>query len=260
MGLWDFFFEPKCPVPPEHKQWLERRMAWLINEFGLKRLRQVRVITPTPEFFPDRYDATRDAACDVFHRVRDFMGVDASRIRLRFFNEGKGKSLGDLGIPFTSKHSGAAGLHTMGEFKSEIALNESNFDRPEALVATVAHELCHAILIGEGHLRGDEEDNEPLTDLATVFFGLGVFNANSAIYFRQFDGAGTSGYESSQLGYLNIHQFAYAHSLFALARNEEEPTWARHLRPDVRKGFHQGLKYLRKTGDLEPDFFRAAGL
>ena len=74
------------------------------------------------------------------------------------------------------------------------------------------------------------------------------------------DGAGTSGYESSQLGYLNIHQFAYAHSLFALARNEEEPTWARHLRPDVRKGFHQGLKYLRKTGDLEPDFFRAAGL
>ena len=260
MGLWSFFFEPTCPVPVEQKRWLEKRMAWLIREFGLAKLRAVNVVTRTEEFFPDRYDATRDAACDIFARVCGFMGVDPARVRLRFFNDEAEFSLKDLNIPYESSHSGAAGLYRGGDQKSEVALSEGKLDQPHALVATIAHELGHVILLGDNHVDRDEKDHEPLTDLATVFFGLGIFNANSAVYFEQTQSLGMHGHKWGRLGYLNMDQFGYAHALFALARKEGKPAWATHLRDDVHHAYKRGIKYISKTGDVDPEFVKAAGL
>jgi hypothetical protein len=48
-----------------------------------------------------------------------------------------------------------------------------------ALVATLAHELGHVILLRPGLVKANEADMEPLNDLLTVFLGFGVFNANS---------------------------------------------------------------------------------
>ena len=65
-----------------------------------------------------------------------------------------------------------------------MAVKESQLKDSLALVATQAHELCHLILLGPGLLSGDDPDMEPLTDLATVYLGMGVFAANSARRFE----------------------------------------------------------------------------
>ncbi len=31
--------EPRCPVAPKAQAWLEGRVAWIVQEFGIERLR-----------------------------------------------------------------------------------------------------------------------------------------------------------------------------------------------------------------------------
>ena len=50
-------------------------------------------------------------------------------------------------------------------------------DEPENMVAVLAHEIAHIKLPGESRM---EENDERITDLTTIFFGLGIFNANAA--------------------------------------------------------------------------------
>lgn len=57
-----------------------------------------------------------------------------------------------------------------------MALRE--LDEPEHMIATLAHEIAHIKLLGENRM---EENDEIMTDLKTLFFGLGVFNANAAL-------------------------------------------------------------------------------
>ena len=50
-----------CPIPEESRAWVERRMAWVMGRFGGDRVRQARVVLPTPEYFPDEYDRSEAA-------------------------------------------------------------------------------------------------------------------------------------------------------------------------------------------------------
>ena len=71
------WFEIKSPLTAEQRRWIDTRFAWLRNEFGEERLRGV-VITPTQEFFPDRYRATEEDAAVLLDRCRN------TRTRWRF--------------------------------------------------------------------------------------------------------------------------------------------------------------------------------
>ena len=62
---------------------------------------------------------------------------------------------------------------------------DDNFEDPARAVAVIAHELAHVLLLGNGYLGGHEKDHEELTDLLTVFSGLGIFTANAAFQFKQ---------------------------------------------------------------------------
>ena len=75
------------------------------------------------------------------------------------------------------EYSGAAGLYfnkTSQEKRKKIAINESQFKNPTKLVATIAHELGHVILLGGGKVSPENDGHEYLTDLLTVFYGLGI--------------------------------------------------------------------------------------
>jgi hypothetical protein len=114
-----------------------------------------------------------------------------------------------------------------------------------SVIGTIAHELGHVRLLGEGRVHGGFEDHEPLTDLLTVFFGLGIFTANSAFIFD----ASSVGWQAQRRGYLDEEMLGYALALFALMRGERSPTWSRYLEGSISTYFKNGLKYLDKTGD-----------
>jgi hypothetical protein len=232
-----------CPVDEKERTWLEGRTHWLVSEFGLEKARCVKMILPTPEFFPDDYDATHEAGRKLFCRTCRYAGINPDGIELHFFRSRR-PTFADF------EHSdGAAGLYEHNSFSTRIQLDEAALADPLMLVATAAHELAHALLLGQGRLTGDEPDHEEITDLLTIYLGFGVFTANSRVRDRSTHTGTSEQWSISRLGYLRQPQVGYALALWARLRSEDDPPWNSHLCADVRAYFKQGVRWLMENGE-----------
>ena len=128
-----------------------------------------------------------------------------------------------------------------------VALKSSLLKDPLLLVATAAHELGHVILLGGGLLDRETSDHEPMTDLLTVYLGFGIFTANSAARFRQYQEERRAGWSMQKLGYLPEEVYGYALARFAAERGEEKAEWTKHLSTNVRAYFKRSQAWLKKT-------------
>jgi hypothetical protein len=128
-----------------------------------------------------------------------------------------------------------------------VAIRSSQLKDPLALVATMAHELGHVILLGGGLMNPKPADHEPMTDLLTVYLGLGIFTANSAGRFKQFQEDRRIGWSMQRLGYLPEEVFAYALAKFAQERGDNKVAWERHLSTNVKSYFKRSRAWLLKN-------------
>jgi hypothetical protein len=253
-------FRARCPVEPDARAWIEERTLWLLDQFGAPRLKGVRVILPSPAFFPDKYDASRQAAGLLFERVRGYMGLAETPIRLGFYTESRSSSPGVPGVLHESR--GTAGLFHGASGSPEpgaeltIQVETRQLAKPMSLVATVAHELGHVHLIGHGRIKGDVPDNEPLTDLVTIFLGLGIFTANSLFQEENSRNMNRSTWSAGSQGYLTQLQAGYALALFAWLRGDDRPDWTSEVCADVREPLKAGLRFLH-AGNPSPALFDA---
>ncbi|MFK7740724.1 MAG: hypothetical protein AB8H80_10405 [Planctomycetota bacterium] len=242
-------FPARCPVDSASSDWLVYRLGWLVETFGLEAGLQ-SVLRPTEEDFPERFDGERDSLWPALERIAARLGVPIDAIDLNVYD--KEDSHGDLmrasGLDGRWSSTGAAGFYFEGSRHYSINVERSVAKHPTSAVATLAHELCHALLLGGRHLKGDEEDGEPLTDLAAVFFGYGIFTANSLIRESSWHSAARSGWSVGRQGYLTFPIVGYALALHASLRAESRPRWGRYLRADARAPFRQGMRYLRQRG------------
>ncbi len=234
-----FRSQPTLPVTAEEQAWIEDRFGWLTRELGLDRLRAAEVILPTVDYFPSRYEPTEEDIGGIVTLVAGYMQVDPARLRLSFYQDDHPKFEG-------MTNEGTAGLYVESEESFDIWLEVGGLEDPLGVVATVAHEIGHVILLGERRVAPEEEDHEPLTDLLTVFLGMGVLTANNVVQESSWSVGTTSGWSIGRRGYLSMNMFGYALALFALARNEPNPAWAKYLRPDVLGAFRQGVRYNRE--------------
>jgi hypothetical protein len=240
-----FGFRPKLPITEDERIWVDEGFRHLSRMLGSGRMLSAEVILPTDEFFPDPYTPTELGLEAIFSRVCAYMDVQRNQVELSMIPDNS--SLVELLPEFSHRSDGPAGLH-YGSTKDElpmIAVSPSNLKDPLMLVATLAHELGHVILLDGGHLARDAEDMEPLTDLVTVFLGLGIFTANSARRFRQYQNDTRRGWSMSRLGYLPEEVFAYALARFAKDRGEDEPAWAAHLSTNLKVWFRKSAAWLK---------------
>jgi len=237
----------KLPIAEEDRLWIDRSLARLAGLLGIQRMRQAVVMLPTPEHFPDRFDGTDKALDVMFRRVAERMEVDPDTIELEIFDDATQAS--QTLVPFWSgENSGAGGLYGHdGVSRTVIAVNSSQLKNPMALVATLAHELGHAILLRPGLVKPNEPDMEPLNDLLTVFLGFGVFNANSVFQFQQYNSYDRQGWSTRRLGYLSEQQFGYALARFAVERGESKPEWAKYLSTNVASYYRESIAWLREN-------------
>lgn len=237
-------FGTSCPVDERERTWTQDSMAWLRAQFGDAPL-TAPVILPTSEWFPPPFAGSETEVRAVVTRVAGYMGARP-----------------DLAVRFSDEHDHLAGLRdayggparkfTLGEYSQAggapavITIERSNLRDPAQLLATVAHELGHARLRGEGR-TGGRPDEEPLTDLATVYLGMGIFTANAAFEFtaRRDLGARTGGWSASRTGYLTEQMFGYGLACLAVQRGERQSPWARYLDTNPRVYMKHGLRYLR---------------
>jgi hypothetical protein len=252
-------FRPKLPVSEDERCWVDEGFRRLEKMLGRRRLLEAMVVMPTAEHFPDPYDKTPTAAEKLFCRVCTYMQVERSAIELEIFPDETeelskilpswrakdGKRAAGLFVHDKGDHSPAE--HQCDQRDMVVAIRSTLLQDPLSLVATVAHELGHVILLGGGLMSRETEDHEPLTDLLTVYFGLGIFTANSAARFRKYQDERRQGWSTQRLGYLPEAVFGYALAKFCLERGEEKPEWARHLSPNVRADFKRSRTWLAEN-------------
>ena len=225
--------KPKLPITPEQQRWVDGSFLRLAALLGTQRLLQATVVLPTPDHFPDPYDSSELALQRIFKRVATGLGVDPSDVDVTLFASADDLTHGLVPFSF-GPTSGAAGLyHHDPAARPHISINEKQLKDPMALVAVLAHELGHILLLRPGLVPRDDPDMEPITDLLTVFLGFGIFTANSAFRFKQYTTDRSQGWSAGRLGYLSEELFGYALARFALERGEVKPAWRRFLSTNV---------------------------
>jgi len=208
---------PKSPLSPREKAWVETRMHWLANHWGIERLLNATVALPTDDDFPGASSAAQEDAQHLLTQVCRFLGTDGNlQIEL------PDRSCGD-----GERHQGQGPGHHChcGPGATD--------DRTEMLVATIAHQVSLHMLERGDLTEKPPGDARPLAELLTVFLGMGVSAVNTATERRV----------------LPARVVSYALALFAWMRDETRPGWARHLGLDAEAGFRTSLRYLRRTGD-----------
>lgn len=244
------WFTPKCPVDDETREWIDNAFQWLIEAIGIDIVRSVEVILPTAQYFPDTFDGSRTSIQKMVERVCGYMEVDPDLVKIRFYENVDETSVHPLAADGQSKGHALGTYQKNRNGKHQISLETTQVNNPEMLVATIAHELGHVILLGEERLDPDYADHEPMTDLVTVFYGLGIFNANSAFVFEQWTNQQYQGWRAGGAGYLTEEMYGYALALFALIRNEAKPSWAKYLKTNVKSYFKSSVRYLNSSNHL----------
>ncbi len=250
-----FGLTPKLPITEEKRQWVNEGFHRLQKLLSRSRMLEAKVVEPTAEDFPDPYDKTSEAVENLFSRVCDYMQVERSGIKLEIFPD-ETEELRTM-LPSWSSRGGshAAGLYLHAleqqdkddiDARMVVAIRSTMLKDPMSLVATFAHELGHVILLGGRLISSETSDHEPLTDLLTVFLGLGIFTANSAARFKQFQDERKIGWSMNRLGYLPEPVFGYALAKFAMERGDKA-TWAKHLTPNVKSDFRNSRGWLEKN-------------
>jgi hypothetical protein len=239
------WWRARCPVRPLEREWIDRSMAWFVDQFGDQRLHD-DVMLPNDDYFPGVYRGTPDDVEQVLDRLCEHMRVDRDRVELEQCASDANPELSGH-VPIRAQSHGAAGDYRLRGGRPVIGISDDQAAQPMALVATLAHELGHVLLLGDGRITADREDHEPLTDLLTVFYGLGIFAANAAFEYTR-DIRGQYGYaRTSRLGYLTEPMYGYGLARYAWLRAETAPAWARYLDTNPRAYFKRGLRYLRQA-------------
>lgn len=237
------WFSPKCPLDTWEKAWTEHRMQWLARQFGVDRMTNSKLLLPDADVFTS-YRGDFEDARRLMDLLGDHMRVDVRKLGLEICD--------DVQLP------GAAGHYDKGE-QTVIRTAASQLDDPMRLTATLAHELAHELLLGNGLISANEEDHEWVTDLLPVFLGVGIFAANATVHETHDRVGNVSWWSVGKQGYLPARIFGYAFALFAFFRGDRDVSWASHLRLDAAVALRDGLRFLQKKGDslFHPDTIHA---
>jgi hypothetical protein len=240
------WFAPQCPVDEKQQLWIEQSSAWIVKQFEIQA-RDVVVVLPTPEFFPDTYRAEEEDVDSLLKRVCDYMRVSRDRLELELFSD-KSKEMRNHLPMFESSGRGAAGeFVSSGAGRIKIRISTDHLNDPMSMIAVIAHELGHVLLLADSRISSERKDHEHLTDLLTVWLGLGIFTANSTFKFSQWSGGFKQGWESRRLGYLTEQMFGYSLAWFAFARGERRPPWSKYLQGNSGPYFKSSMRFLERA-------------
>lgn len=261
MGL----FSTSPPLSEREASWIEASFRELLECFGAKFFLAREMVLPNDHYFPERFDGSIECLEQLKDRIAFHMGVDPGSAEVEY-------------LPDESSHSrtGVAGLPEFGyavydtsnlihhrrqaDGRHVIQVRVELVRRPQRLVASLAHELAHLLLEMPAEAEEERERLELITDLTTVFCGMGIFNANAASDFRQWQDSRRNGWSVRRLGYLSEPQFAHALAYFSMIKGDFEPSWEKYLNVNLRAYLKASLASLqRECGPKNASALRSTG-
>ena len=245
-------FRSRLPIGRDEYDWLLAVFAWLVQGVDRdKAYREARTILPSKDFFPPSRLEGHARAVELFGQVRAHAGMEGWPCEL-IAGEAERETRIAPGHALKHEYSAPGGTFGHDGAGYVITYNPSALARPADLVATFAHELSHYLIHADGSMPpGGAELEEHATDVTAVFLGFGVFMANGAKNFAQFQNEAESGWEMRRLGYLSEEALTAALAMFVRMAGEDASAAEAALKTYLRGVFRGTLKVLdREYPDL----------
>jgi len=238
--------KPKCPVNEEKRLWLENSFIWLLNEFSEKYFLDKAILSPSDSRLVQLADSVEIDLNQVIRIVLEQMDIDFSSVNTFIYDDRPLEI--EMGAGYISTKIEASVNYSAGLYGGKnadgtfnIGIERSQLRKLNILIATLAHEAAHIKITGESRI---ENADEQFIDIVTIFFGFGVFTANSLIYFDQ---------ESKKInwqGYSTQQEIAYSLALYTYIRGEGyEPIWYKHLNSEVKSFYDESQLYIMHNKD-----------
>ena len=158
------FTKARLHIKTEIREWIDEQWPWLVEKLNMGDLAEHLVIEPTDEFFPDKWEASREAVESLFATVVEYAEVDPKRVGLALVDP---------------QDDMPAALVKTNE-RILLPLEVSELKDVTVTIAILARKLALLRLMDAG-LDMKRDDLPLLIDLAVVVMGLGIFNANAAV-------------------------------------------------------------------------------
>lgn len=208
---------------------IDSKIEWIIERFGEGYLSLKRLVIPD-DFFYDGYINNDSQFRKMINRTCMIMDIDKSSIIIQIISNNPNQAvlskMVHQGVPW----NGYAGLYQEDDGRVIIFIEEMILKDPIVSVAILVHELCHYKLL---YQLDSDADDEVLTDILTVFFNFWIFNSNSAVTYKQYDGLGKQGWSISKTGYLSEYEFGYVIAKWITLQQIDIDTLKKLLKPNV---------------------------
>jgi hypothetical protein len=246
------FFRPQLPIDVDELDWMLACFRWFAIEFeGTAYPRRAILTLPDAETFPPSRARGHDRALEVFEIVKRRAGLATWPCDLLAGAAPRDRHIatGHALRPITRPEPLGTFGFAAGRYR--ITYNPSALANLHTLTAIFAHELAHYLLhSARTPPPGVRVLEEHATDLAAVYLGFGLFMANSARNFAQFQDFAEHGWQMQTQGYLSEAALTTALALFLRLHDLATGAVERELKPYLRAPFRRATKAIAR---LHPD-------
>ena len=186
----------KFPIDEEDQNWIVLMLRWIDEE--IFELTSKQTILPTRNFFDHKFTGIEEDGQYVLDAVGKYFDVDKSEIKRNFYSE-ENIELDRGLVTKKDEGKGTAGVYQQNGNDILIWINKDQLNKPVHLIATIAHEMSHYVLMELYDVTKDSEvEDEWLTDLFTIAmdseYTWETLNSSSLNGNQETDGeAGNSG-------------------------------------------------------------------
>ena len=241
-------FGVRLPVDDDELEFQLATFKWIGREFALP---PGELVLPTAERFPPSSNKGHARVADLFEHVKRAARMEEWPCELR---AGAGERPAHVGTGLLLRHEGATppcGTFQVTEADGRqsvvITYSPSLAGETTALIATFAHELAHYLMsTSKSDPPGGWELHELHTDLLAVHLGFGLFLANSARSFAQFQSAGEMGWSARTQGYLSEGALVTALALAERLAGRDPLAAAPYLKDYLEKDLRRAAKALAR--------------
>ena len=243
------FFRARLPIDEGELEWQLASFKWLTAEFG--NVGDTPLVLPTPDFFAPA--PGRASPQDWFDAVRSLAGMNDWPCTLEAGERDRPKAAGNAHLLYHDGPPAPAGTFAQrgdesGARQIVITYNPDLEDDPAALIGTFAHELAHYLMYSATTAPpGGWDMHELHTDLCAVYMGFGIFLANGARDFRQYQSGGEMGWSSSVRGYLSEGALVTALAIFQLLAGRDPMAASPYLKDYLRTDLRRASKALARV-------------
>lgn len=230
---------------PSGQAWILEHLRELIRYRGRDTFLTAPLLEPTPAYFPDRWAPRAERVERIVRRIMGYAGLSQFGVHLEIYD-------GADALP-AECHAGqvAAWFEGLDLGVARFGVDVDSLSDGPSLIGILCHEVAHAYRLEHKLRYHDRHQDEPLTDLTTIYLGFGILSANSSDHYR----VDAQGISDGVGGYLTSQAMSFALASQVVARRlgrEDRKKVAGFLNTNQAAYFVAACEHLDRDPSLLP--------